>query len=810
MRSMRRPLLYIFFAAVLCSCLSVWAQENSGEQPDPDNWYLGKNITSITFEGLKNVRKVELDGIISSFINKPFNDELFGNLLDRLYAVDFFDDISPTAHRDPKKEDGVRLVFTVEEKPVVSRIVFSGNNKIRNGELRDAIALKTDDIFVLSKVLVDERAIRNKYLEKGYLDIKVTSKTTETDGGIIVTFYIEEGYNTVVTDIKFSGNRIISSKTLTGRLKMKKKGLFRKGAFEESQLETDKQEIVKYYKDSGYINASVIDVIREITKNEEKKCDELTLTFVIQEGAQYTFGGISFVGNTIFPLEQIESLVKLKKGDIFNQTKFQESVMAVADLYYENGYTSNKFDPAITQDADARVVSVVLNIEENARSHVENIIVRGNTKTKEEIILREIPIESGDVFSKAKVTTGLRNLYNLQYFSGVVPDVTPGSEENLVNLVVSVEEQSTTSIEFGLTFSGVTDPDDLPFALFLKWQDSNIRGTGKSISASTTLATDEQSVTVGFDENWLFGKPISFSEALTFSHASLNALRSVVMADGTVNTNDYYLSYEQWNISLNTGFGRRWTPDWAIIALSGGLTNRLINNVYDEDLYRPLDSAISNYANEWGLKNAVWAAFSLDDRDINWDPSKGWFFSQRFSWYGLTPFETEFYLQSATKGEFYFTLWNLPVTETWSWKMVLAGYSGLTMQVPAYNSFVSRTSQLYIDGMFTGRGWTNIYNSLRGRALWTSYLELRMPVVRGVLAVDGFLDAAVVKESPYELFNDFNINDFYFSTGPGLRFSIQQFPLRLLFASKFRHNDERGFYWDDIWRFVLSFNIINK
>src|SRR5574344_3023423 len=161
MFSIRRQLLLFFSIVLLCifSSASLAAQESTD-----DSWYMGKNITSITFDGLKNVKKSELDGITSSFINKPFTDELFGNLLDRLYAVDFFDDISPSAKHDPHKAGGVLLAFVVKEKPVVSRIVFSGNSKIRNGELRDVISLKNDDIFVSSKVLIDERAIRDKYL----------------------------------------------------------------------------------------------------------------------------------------------------------------------------------------------------------------------------------------------------------------------------------------------------------------------------------------------------------------------------------------------------------------------------------------------------------------------------------------------------------------------------------------------------------------------------------------------------------------------------------------------------------------------
>ena len=113
--------------------------------------------------------------------------------------------------------------------------------------------------------------------------------------------------------------------------------------------------------------------------------------------------------------------------------------------------------------------------------------------------------------------------------------------------------------------------------------------------------------------------------------------------------------------------------------------------------------------------------------------------------------------------------------------------------------------------MFNGRGWTTIYNGkYRGEAMWSNTAELRMPVVPGILSLDWFGDAAVIKNSPYELFNDLSISDFYFSTGPGIRFSIPQFPLRLLFANTFRVDDNYNVKWDKNWKFVLSFNITNK
>lgn len=807
---MRRSVVFMLMAALfLCTATSNLFAQESGTSAEADaNWYYGKPIKNVSFKGLRNVASKDVEGVTSSFVGKRFSDDVFADMIDRIYALEFFDDVEPEALPGDPKRNTVSIVFVVTERPVVTRLLFRGNKAIRNAELKEAVSVKEKDVFVESKMLGDERAIRSLYLEKGYTNVAVSSSTRQTEKGFEVTYKIEEGRSTVVGHIEFLGNKVFSSKTLRGKLKLKEVGLFNKGAFQESTLETDKQTILSYYQSNGYIDATIVDITREVVINEKKNRDELTITFVVQEGSQYMFGGITFIGNTIFTDERLNALVKLQIGKMFNQTKFQESMMAVADLYYENGYTSNRFQPIPSKDMENKTISFVLQITENVRSHVEHVIIKGNTRTKEHVIRREIPVESGDIFSKAKVTTGLRNLYNLQYFSAVVPDVVPGSEENLVDLVFTVDEQSTTSIEFGVTFSGVSNPNDLPFALFVKWQDSNIKGTGKSVSVGSTISTDEQSISLGFGENWLWGRPISRSISTSFSHSSLNALRLKWLTDGTVDDSNYYMRFEQWKWSLGYSMGHRWTPDFAILSLTGGITGSLRNNQYDKSLYTPVDTMVSEYANRWGWQNSIWAAFSVDARDVNYDPSRGWFASQRASWYGLTPIENEYFLRLDTKLEKYFTLVNLPVSEKWAFKLVLAGYTGLSLLFPAAGTSIGDSSKLYIDGMFTGRGWTNIYNKVRGRALWNSNIELRMPVVPGVLSLDGWADAAVITSEVSQL-GKIGWSDWYFSVGPGIRFTIPQFPLRLLFANTFRIVDGSP-SWDSKWKFVLSFNIINK
>lgn len=804
-RNLFRRVLMLFL--VLLFTITAFAQTS-------DTWYYGKKIRNIDFKGLENVNSMELSGITSPFIGQEFTDELYLDLLNRVYALDLFEDVSPIALPGDAKGDSVVIEFTVVEKPFVSQLKFTGNRHIRASELKAAISTKAKDIYNSSKILLDERAIRDLYLKKGYTNVRVSSTTVEKDNEIEVTFEISEGRSTVVREISFMGNTVVSSKTLKGLLSMKTVGIFNKGAFQESQLEIDKQSIIAYYQNRGYVDVSILDVVRTVTYNEKDDCDELNIQYVIQEGAQYIFSGITFTGNTIFSTEQLRGLIKLQDGDVFNLGRFQEGLVAVTDLYFENGYTSNYFNPVESKNAETRQIAVNFMIMENPRSHIENIFIKGNEKTKDYVILRELPIESGDIFSKTKITTGLRNLFNLQYFSAIVPEIVAGSEENLVDVVLNLEEQSTTSIEFGVTFSGIADPDAFPVSLFFKWQDANVMGTGKLVSANTTLSTDSQSLALSYGDSWLFGMPISFSASAGISHTISNTLRSVVLPDGSINNKSYYMNYNQLSFDFGASLGRRWIPDYAILSVSGGISSSILRNFYDDTIYTPADKTIADNQKRWGMKNSIWVAGSIDARDLNYDPSRGWFAKQQFSWTGLVPMaEKQFFMSSDTKAEIYFTLLDLPITDVWNLKFVLAGLTSLSFVEPTPNTELSSSNMLYIDGMFTGRGWSSLYSTHRGQALWNNTVELRMPVAPGIFALDFFFDAAVIKDTARTFFTDLNINDVFFSFGPGFRFSLPQFPLRMMLANTFQVKDG-SVKWRNgegpEWDFVLSFNITNR
>jgi outer membrane protein insertion porin family len=784
------------------------ADETTSAEESTD-WYYGKNIRDVRFKGLVTTKKNELDGTISSFIGQPFSDELFASLYDRVYSLDLFDSIIPNAVAGDERKNTVVVEFTVVEKPKISTIRFVGNKQVRSSELKTAISLKTKEIFVTSKMLVDERSLRDFYLKKGYTNVSVSASYEEKDDGIEVTFKIDEGHTTVISNITFEGNTVVTDKTLKKQLSLKEvRKIGSKGEFQEASLDKDRQAIRSYYTDRGYADMQIRDVVRTIEYNPDKKRDEMTIHYVIQEGSPYTFEGITFNGNTIFTDEELSKGFKIKEGEVFNQSKFQQGMMDVVNMYYNNGYTSNGFNPIPAKDSEKKTLSYTIIIQENPRSHIENVVIKGNNRTKDHVIRREIMLESGDVFTANKLQTSLRNLYNLQYFSSVVPDVQTGSEPDLVDLIFTVEEQSTTSIEFGVTFSGVTDSDDLPVSLFVKWTDSNVGGLGKTLSASSTLSTTEKTVGLEYSENWWLGLPINMSLSASYSYSDLVTYRNYTDPTGAAYRSSYYMDYQQQTASAGLGLAHRWTPDFAILTLSGGISGSLINNMYDSAVYVPIDATIEDYHNNWTPLNSVWTSFSVDDRDINYDPSKGWFVSQGLRWYGLIPaIENQFFLRTDTKLEGYLTLWNWQVSESWAFKGVLMGYSGVSMLFPTADTTLGRRNKLYIDGMFNGRGWS--VSSNRGKALWSNILELRIPLVPHIIALDGFFDAVAIASEPEDL-GRLTLQDFYYSTGPGIRFTIPQFPLRLLWANTFQLDENNDVNWKNNWKFVLSFNMVNK
>jgi outer membrane protein insertion porin family len=792
-----------------------------------EEWYEGKPIKDIVFIGIEHTALSDLEGIISQYTDSPCGYDSILALQDKLYAMEYFDEVIANPIPYDNERSGVRIEITVKERPIVSKIAFSGYHKVKASDLKAVVSTKENDVLNEIKLDKDLEAIRNKYVEKGFPSIQVRYEVIDgRRGGKTVTFHINEGEKLTIEAFVFEGNTLFSSKTLQRQLVSKAKSLANDGAYSEASIIQDRMAIQKYYRDRGYMDAQVVDVVPSRREDPKKENNFLlTITFNIREGQQYRFGGIEIEGNEIFSTEELQSLVRSRQDDIINGTRLDADLNRIADRYYENGYIFNTIDPESVRDND--ILSYKVTIVERGRAHIESITIRGNEKTKDVVILREIPLEPGDIFSRTKMMDGLRNLYNLQFFSNIQPDMPSGSDENLMNLIFNVEEQPTMNIQAGLTFSGTADPNEFPVSGLFKWSDLNFLGMGNMLGVELNASTAIQSLSLEYTQRYIFGLPMSAGFDLTLQHATRHSAmdnmapyfygdEDYAYPDGFDSYDDYYnagkvppgeyrMDYTQWKISLGVSTGYRWRTPVGIYGLGGGVRIGAVLNTYDDGIYRPFDPTIRNRNNQWTPSNSLFANTYLDNRDIYYDPTKGFYINQRFGFYGVFPIEPEHYFRSDTKAEIFFTPINIEVTERWSFMMTFGFHSGVSFLFPQPffdKPIVENVNRLAIDGMFNARGWSNEY-SKKGSALWENWVEMRIPIVPRVLALDFFFDAAEIQPDWATFWSGENlIDNLRFSFGAGMRFTIPQFPLRLSFAKRFKITDgavewQKGAIWTD-------------
>lgn len=807
-------LLSLLFFSITALLFSQTAESGS--------WYMGKPIQEIRFEGLKHVDPSDLKGITSQFIGIPYSPGIYKDLQSKLFALDFFKKFSAEAEPGDINSTTVAIIFSVEERPLVDQIKLVGNSKIRNGDILDEILLKRDDIFSSTKMKYDKDAIIALYLSKGYPDITAEAEYFElSDNTVEVTFTIDEGRQTRIKEILFSGNNIFSDSTLKSKLSIKTQSLLNSGVFEENKLQSDKLAIENYYKERGYLDAKVVEVKQDVLESEKGR-NYLALTFFLEEGQKWAFGDLNISGNELFSDEDLLELISHKKGDIINKTRFEMDFARLSDLYYNDGYIYNDIQLTEERDEENNTISYSINIIEKGRAHIENIIIKGNQKTLDHVIYREIPLVEGDVFSKDKVIAGIQNLYNTGLFATVAPETPYGSAAGLMDLVLNVEEGKNTDIQFGVTFTGAAG--DYPMAGFLKWNDNNFRGLGQILSIGTELSPVKQSLTLGFNEKWLMGRRWSLGTNFSFTHQLYSGILQDVMGmkfteddynneiaapdpydsqeewEDAVNSGEsidsaYLMEYDNYKFSLGANTGYTFHTFLGRFTTATGASSSLNNIVYDEYVYRPYNPAIRNNLNNWLFNNKIWLNLVWDKRDFVMNPTSGFLLNQLTTYNGGFLGGNTHYIKSQSKAEAFIKLFDIPVTGKYTFKTVFAAHTSFSAMLRQYyfdedagwdwNINATTGDMLYTDGMNIARGWPFKQD---GKAMWDNWIELRMPIAENVLWGDLFLSGTGfwTELSDVDLSNDNFLDDFYFSFGGGIRFTIPGLPIGLYLTKRFK------------------------
>lgn len=788
--------------------LGLWTAVLPAAAQTPADWYLDKPITDVRFDGLVTVQRSDIEGVTRPYIGKKFTTTLYDELFLAIDALDFFDTASISGSTIKANDEGtaVILLFKVTEKPVVDAIDFSGNEKLRSGELQGLLTAKKGDLINLTKIRNDEQAIEVYYRDRGFLDISVSSVVEDIDAKRTkVLFKINEGIQNAVKTLEFQGNAFASTSTLRGLMETKAQSFFDNGLFKEAAFTKDLRAIETYYWNHGYIDARIVDVQRNVSFDEVSDRNVLHLVLTIKEGDSLLFGGFTFRGNHIFSSETLQALVRQPTGKTISKERLESDYQRVVDLYLENGYIFNNITRQETRQGNT--VQYTIDIVERPRAHIENILVKGNTKTKDKVVLRELPVEVGDVFSKAKIVSGIRNLYNLQYFGTVAPETPQGSADGLMDLVLNVEEGKTADISFGLAFSGTSD---FPISAQIKWADRNFLGNGQTIGIDSTLSPFNQTLNLSFTENWFLDQRMTLGGQLGFTHATNSKIDQDVLGptysdeeipdpyrdneyvfsettsyggltysagdlfpgdpNGTTSSQSnisYYklvtrysydlangnvkknaqMQYDSWQFTLGVNTGYSWYTAWGRFGLGTGEKSTLQLVTYDQQIYRPANKSLRDNLDQWQLSNQWWTKGSYDTRDLVYNPNNGFLASETVTFGGGFLGGTTHFTRFDTRAENYWKFVSWPLADTYSLDLVLKVRSSFSFLLPSLGGpgklIVQPVDELYIDGMTSGRGWG--YQT-GGKATWTSGVEVRTPVpfVGQLLWIDTFIDQSVL------------------------------------------------------------------
>ncbi len=779
---------------------------------DDQVWYIGKKIASFTNIGLQNVDKNTVADVQYPFIGKTFTDDLFNELQGKLYAMDSFLYFLAEAQRGGTEDNSLVIEMSFFELPYVDMVVLIGNENIKNKDITEAITAKTGTFLQEQAIDLSGEAIVALYQKKGYADATVESEYSvdETTNKASITYSVTENAQKRIGEIVFEGNEAFSSDLLKKQLESKAITYFNSGYYNPLTIETDKEKLLSYFGSNGYIEAKINEVRTADITEEGDKFTRLRITYSLEEGKQWFFGGITIQGNTVFTDEEFQDLIAMKAGEVLDQGRVQAQIANVADLYWNNGYIFNLMSTEEIRDEENRIISFVLKVQENQQAIIEDIRLEGTTKTKDYVFLRELTFEKGDIFSKEQLIKSAQNIYNTLIVTDVQFDIINGSEEGTVIPVFTVVEGNQMDIQFGATFGG--NVDGFPVSGFLQWSDKNLAGTGRDLSISTTLSPDTQNVSVSFSDGWVGNRRWSNGLSLSFersvkdgtlqrgtgsdykglettksayplgysSYASYLASNEAIPSSKDLMTYDYL----RFAIGYNSGYTFMFQPGSLI--LSGGVSIGLNRALYDRALYDPFEKLIKKYADRWQFSNRISLGLTWDGRDLIENTSKGYLFSQSFAYAGGILGGLSNYIRSSSSASGYVTLFTFTLGEKKA-NVVLGATSTLNIMLPQYYSNegswawrpaiegATRYEMLYIDGMNIGRGFNVVYDQ---SLLFDNQLSISWPLAHNVLSAEVYVSGTGVISSLDDLAG-LNSLGWYYSMGAGIKLKIPGFPLGL-------------------------------
>jgi outer membrane protein insertion porin family len=706
----------------------------------------------------------------------------------------------------PGENDSVILTYVVQGKPRLMDIKFQGNEEYSNTKLQKKLTSKIGEPLDEQKLFTDSQEIQKLYQKGGYpnTEVKYVLSLDESAGRGTVTFQIKESPKIKIARVDFPGATAFSESKLRGVITTRKykwysSWITKKGVFKDEAFDEDKEKLADYYRQHGYIDFE----LKGDPTFEYPTPDKLIIRFNIYEGRQYKVGSIKFTGNQLFANDQISKGLadaqhkgvlqkkvkigstgfKMDVGDTFTPKGFLDDVRQIEDFYETRGYLDASRTMEVTRipNTETGTIDLEFKINEGQKSYIEKIEIRGNTRTKDRVIRRELLVSPGEVFDGVLVRASKDRIMGMDYFEKVDTRDEPTLVPNRKNLVISVDEKNTGKFSMGAGFSSVESLvgfAEMSQANFDLFHPPNFTGGGQKLLLRLRLGTELQDYQLSFVEPWFLGRKLQLGVDLYHHDYNFQSLENL---------------YDERRTGMYLSLARALGTEHLIGTVGYRLENvdiKFHGNVTSSNGIPVVGPKIpQTLLNEEGsaLVSKFDASIALDTRPGGLGlPDRGQRTEVSFEVAGPFGGEKDYY-KIELKTHWYFKgFFTGHVVEVVGGMGVADSY-GRSDEVPFYDRY-------YLGGINTLRGFeyrsvspreagSGSKEPIGGNSYWFSSVEYSFPIIDR-LRLATFYDIGNVKLDSFT----YNTESFSDNWGVGIRLNLPIGPLRLDYGIPIHHD----------------------
>lgn len=718
-------------------------------------------VASITPEGNK---RIDSGAILRKIKTKPGNKYDPAQLredLKAIYSMGYFNDVEIDV---TDTGSGKNIIFRVVEKPVIKAVLFEGIDELKEEDVKGAANIKEQFILNPSKIAEGKEAILELYKTKGYYNSQVTTSISYPDDqGAVVEFKIDEGKKIYIKEISVEGNEAFDDDEILDQIDTGERWflswLTEDGLLDMNRIKQDTQKIIAYYTNHGYLDVKVADP--EITQKEEW----LYIKFIVDEGMRYRVGAVDFTGDDLGSKEELLDLARIRDLEYVSRQVIREDILRLTDYFSEAGFAFASIRPLPKKSSSGHRMDIIYDIKKGNLVYVNRITIKGNTRTRDNVIRRELRIAEGGVFNSGALRLSTQALQRLQFFEQVSVTPEPSLDPDRMNIVVEVTERSTGSFSIGAGYSSVDN-----IVVMGQISENNFLGRGDTLALSANVG----------------GSSSRFNLAYTNPHLNDSALSWGVDLFSTEREYDDYTKD-------STGGGIRiGYPVWEKWRVYGNYTytDTELSDVSEDASFIIRNSVDIN------VTSAIKASLVRDTRNRRFDPTKGSrnVLSVRYAG-GILGGDAQFTkLQGSTS-------WFIPIFLKSTFHVKAAAgqvFENEDGKLPVYERF-------YLGGMNSVRGFEYAKISpidpltgdrVGGDKMWYTNTEIIFPLLesQGLKGLF-FYDAGQVLDDDQEFFQyNENIKQ---AAGLGVNWFSPMGPLRIVWGYNLDPlEDEDQSVWD--------------